>query len=132
MNPRIQPFATVLAMILTACALAAGLSAQVTLRRGAVVYTGSAANTTAPATIDAKKVRVATKEWQEIEAESIDLESARGKQLLQKMNGRVREAVKAVAGEESRDLVVRKKDIADKQGRVVMDLTDKVVAQLKA
>jgi len=119
-------FSTALALL-----LASFLSAQVTLKRGAVVYTGSAANTTAPAVIDAKKAKEATAEWQKIEAEGIDLHSARGKQLLQQINAKVREAVKSVATEDSRDLVVRKKDIADRQGREVADLTDKVVEKLE-
>ena len=127
MAARFHLLSTALGVALLACSL----SAQVTLKRGAVVYTGSAANTTAPATIDEKKVKEATSEWRTIQAEGIDLDSARGKQLLQQMNGKVREAVKAVAGEESRDLVVRSKDIADDQGREVVDLTDKVVEKLE-
>ena len=51
--------------------------------------------------------------------------------LLQQINAKVREAVKSVATEDSRDLVVRKKDIADRQGREVADLTDKVVEKLE-
>ena len=127
MTTRFHLFSTVLGFAL----LAGVLTAQVTLKRGAVVYHGSAANTTAPATIDEKKVREATVEWQTIESEGIDLKSARGKQLVQKMNQRVREAVKSVATDESRDLVVRKNDIADDQGREVVDLTDEVVSKLE-
>ena len=106
-------------------------TAQVTLKRGAVVYFGSAANTTAPATIDLEKVKDATEEWKKIKADGIDPDSARGKQLTQKMNKAIREAVKAVASDESRDLVVRKKDISDKQGREVVDLTKKVVEKIE-
>lgn len=126
MNPRFHLFSTVLVMFFMACAL----TAQVTLKRGAVVYFGSAANTTAPATVDEAKVKEATKEWQKIQSEGIDVDSAQGKQLVQQMNAKVREAVKSVASDESRDLVVREKDISDKQGRDVIDLTDKVVAKL--
>jgi Skp family chaperone for outer membrane proteins len=111
--------------------LAGAVCAQVTLKRGAVVYHGSAANTTAPATIDLKKVRAVTVEWQEIEAEGIEKESARGKQLLRKMNQRVREAAQAVAADESCDLVVREGDIADDQGRSVADLTELVIAKIE-
>jgi Skp family chaperone for outer membrane proteins len=124
---RFHLFSTVLGIIL----LAAGATAQVTLKRGAVVYHGSAANTTAPATIDEKKVREATVEWQTIESEGINPDSARGKQLFQKMTQRIREAVKAVASDENRDLVVRSKDIADDQGHTVVDLTDKVIEKIE-
>lgn len=113
-------------------ALMAGfVPAQVTLKRGAVVYFGSAANTTAPATIDLEKVKAATEQWQKIEADGIDPDSARGKQLIQEMNKVIREAVKTVARDECRDLVVREKDITDDQGREVADLTKKVVEKIE-
>ena len=107
-------------------------SAQVTLKRKAVVYIGSAANTSAPATVDEKKVRASTPEWQKIERDGIDPGSARGKQLITKMNQRIRKAVKAVADNESRDMVTRKKDMKDDRGRAVVDLTDQVVAEIEA
>lgn len=106
------------------------LAAQVTLKRGAVVYTGSSANTSSPAHFDESRAKQATKEWQRIQNEGIDLDSALGKQLVQQMNNKIREAAKAVAQDESRDLVVRKDDITDAQGKDVMDLTDKVVGKL--
>lgn len=108
----------------------APLTAQVTVKKGAVVYTGSASNTSAPATIDETKVRDASKEWQKIQSEGIDPDSAQGKQLLAQMHSKIREAVKAVATAESRDLVTRASDITDKQGRDVVDVTDKVIAKL--
>jgi hypothetical protein len=109
-----------------------GLSAQVTLERNAFVYHGSAANATAPATIDDDKVRAATVEWQTIRSEGIDERSARGRQLAAKMNKRIRAAVRAVASSQGRDLVVREQDIADDQGREVVDLTDAVVREIEA
>lgn len=110
--------------------LVAAAAAQVGLKRGAVVYHGSASNTSAPATIDEMRVRDATPEWKKMQAEGIDADSAQGKQLVVQMNNRIREAVKAVATTESRDMVARKDDITDKQGREVMDLTDKVVSKV--
>ena len=80
--------------------------------------------------MDEAKAKEATKEWQKIQSEGIDPDSAQGKQLLQKMNSKVREAVKSIAQDESRDMVVRKDDILDKQGKEAVDLTDKVVAKL--
>lgn len=111
--------------------LAGAASAQVTLKRGAVVYTGSAANTTAPATVDEMELREATPEWQKIEDQGIDPESARGKQLITKMNKRIRSAVQSIATVEGRDLVTRKKDMEDDRGRDVVDLTDLVVSKIK-
>ena len=104
--------------------------AQVTVKKGAVVYHGSASNTSAPAVVDDAKVKEATAEWKKIQAEGIDRDSAHGKQLLVQMNNRIRSAIKAVADTEGRDMVARKDDITDKRGRDVRDLTDKVVAKL--
>lgn len=100
------------------------------MKKGAVVYHGSASNTSAPATIQESRVKEATVEWRRIQAEGIDVSSAKGKQLLVQMNNRIREAVRAVAEAESRDMVTRKDDIADRQGRDVVDLTDKVIGKL--
>ena len=116
---------------LLACLCAAPAFAQVTLKRGAVVYCGSAANTSAPATVDHEKVRDATPEWQKIENEGIDPDSARGRQLITKMNSRIRKAVRSVATDEGRDLVTRESDVQDDQGREVVDLTDEVVSKLQ-
>jgi hypothetical protein len=127
MSPSAASLARFVAMLL--CVVAAA-TAQVKLKRGAVVYSGSAANTSAPATIDEARVRDATSEWQRIQAEGIDVDSAQGKQLIGKMKNRIREAVKAVAVDESRDLVVRNDDIADEMGKSVLDLTDKVIDKL--
>ena len=113
-------------------ALSGAVTAQVTLRKGATVYHGSAANTTAPATVKERKVRAATPEWQKIEDEGIDTQSARGKQLITKMNTRIRKAIKAVADSESCDMVTRKKDLKDDRGRSVVDLTDKVIDEIEA
>lgn len=109
---------------------AAPVVAQVGVKKGAVIYHGSPSNTSAPAVIQDAKVKEATAEWKKIQAEGIDKDSAHGKQLLVQMNNRVREAVKLVAEAESRDMVARKDDITDKQGRDVIDLTDKVVSKL--
>ena len=115
---------------LVAVWLALPLAAQVTVKKGAVVYVGSASNTTAPATVEETKLRDATPEWKKIQADGIDPDSAQGKQLLTKMNTRISKAVKDVAETEKRDMVTRKDDISDKKGRDVVDLTDKVVAKL--
>ena len=120
----------VLHSLFVALLAAAPAAAQVTLKKGGVVYHGSASNTTAPATVDEGKLKEATAEWKRIQAEGIDTDSAQGKQLLVQMNNRIRAAVKAIAEAESRDMVARKDDISDKRGREVLDLTDKVVAKL--
>jgi hypothetical protein len=106
------------------------LLAQVTVKSGAVVYHGSASNTSAPATIDEAKVREATPEWKKMQAEAIDPDSAQGKQLMVRMNTRIQDAVRSVAAAENRDLVTRKDDISDRQGRDVTDLTDKVAKKV--
>ncbi len=120
---RLLPFVVAVLLALPA-------AAQVKLKRGAVVYSGSATNTSAPATIDEAKVRESTQEWKQMQSEGIDPDSAQGKQILGKMNARIRSAVKDVAADESRDLVVRKDDISDTQGKDVADLTDKVIDKL--
>jgi hypothetical protein len=110
--------------------LAVPLLAQVTVKKGAVIYVGSASNTTAPATVKESKVKEATPEWKKIQAEGIDVDSAQGKQLIVQMNNRIREAIKDVAKAEKRDMVTRKCDVTDAQGRDVVDLTDKVVTKV--
>jgi Skp family chaperone for outer membrane proteins len=95
-----------------------------------VVYVGSASNTSAPAIVDEAKLRDATAEWQRIQSEGIDPDSAQGKQLIVRMNQRIRDAVKGIAESQGRDMVVRKGDITDRQGRDVVDLTDQVVSRL--
>lgn len=122
---------TLIVSLFLSAILSATASAQVTLKKGAVVYTGSAANTTAPATVNEKKIRAATPEWQKIQDEGIDTTSARGKQLITRMNSRISKAVKAVADAESKDMVTRKKDMKDDRGRTVADLTRKVVDKIK-
>lgn len=117
-------------LLFAALLFVAPVAAQVGVKKGAVIYHGSASNTSAPAIIQESKVKEATPEWKKIQAEGIDTDSAHGKQLLVQMNNRIREAVKAVAESESRDMVARKDDITDKQGRDVVDLTDKVVTKV--
>ncbi len=125
-------FRTLHPLLVVVLATLAPLAAQVTVKKGAVVYQGSASNTTAPATVNETKLRDATPEWKKIQADGVDLDSAQGKQLVGQMNTRIRDAVKDVAATESRDMVTRKDDITDKQGRDVVDLTDKVVKKLGA
>jgi hypothetical protein len=120
----------ILPAVLASLLLAAAGHAQVAVKRGAVVYVGSASNTSAPAIVDEAKLRDATAEWQRIQSEGIDPDSAQGKQLIVRMNQRIRDAVKGIAESQGRDMVVRKGDITDRQGRDVVDLTDQVVSRL--
>ncbi|MFT4512847.1 MAG: hypothetical protein ACI89X_003267 [Planctomycetota bacterium] len=122
---------TLIVSLFLSAILSVTASAQVTLKRGAVVYTGSAANTTAPATVDEKKLHASTPEWQKIKDQGIDPHSAQGRHLITRMNTRISKAVKSVADAESKDLVTRKKDMKDDRGRTVTDLTSKVVAKIK-
>jgi DNA-binding MarR family transcriptional regulator len=119
-----------LPLVLLALLPLQSLLAQVTVKSGAVVYHGSASNTSAPATIDEAKVKEATPEWKKMQAEGIDPDSAQGKQLVVRMNTRIQDAVRSVAAAENRDLVTRKDDISDRQGRDIVDLTDKVAKKV--
>jgi len=119
-----------LSLVLLALLPLQSLLAQVTVKSGAVVYHGSASNTSAPATIDEVKVKEATAEWKKMQAEGIDPDSAQGKQLVIRMNTRIQDAVRNVAAAENRDLVTRKDDISDRQGRDIVDLTDKVAKKV--
>ncbi len=119
-----------LSLVLLALLPLQSLLAQVTVKSGAVVYHGSASNTSAPATIDEAKVKEATPEWKKMQAEGIDPDSAQGKQLVVRMNTRIQDAVRSVAAAENRDLVTRKDDISDRQGRDIVDLTDKVAKKV--
>ena len=112
---------------LLACA---ALRSQVSLQKAPVVYLGCPAVSTLPATLVEADVRRATPEWQLIERQQVDKTSARGRQLLSRMNRRIREAVRAVAVAAGRDLVIRARDLADPRGRDVADLTAEVIAAL--
>ena len=104
--------------------------AQVDLKQDAVVFTGSASNTSAPATIDESKVKHATPEWQTIEGEGVRRGSARYILLSAEMDKRIRDAAKKAATAESKDLIVRSGDVLNNRGKTVADLTDKVIANL--
>lgn len=110
--------------------LVGSAAAQVGLRQGAVVYFGSASNTSSPASLDDAKVRDATPEWRTIQAEGVKRGSARYQLLMAEMDKRIREAVRAAAGRAGRDMVVRKGDVDDARGKDVQDLTDAVIANL--
>jgi hypothetical protein len=111
--------------------LGAAPAQGVGLKKDAVVYCGSASNTTAPATIDDEKVRDATPEWKTIQSEGVKKGTARYKLLVADMHKRIRAAVKAAAGHTSHDLVVNRGDIEDARGKEVADLTAEVIARLE-
>ncbi len=123
-------FVPVLAVLMLA-AVAVEARTQVVLSRKAVIYSGSAARTTAPATIDFKAVRKATPEWKTILAEGVRSGSGRYKLLITQMDKRIRAAVKQVAADKGSDLVVREGDIQDKKGQTVTSLTDAVIEDLE-
>ena len=102
----------------------------IALKKDAVVYFGSASNTTAPATIDLEKVREATPEWKTIQADGVKKGSARYKLLIAEMDKRIRAAVKSAAGHASHDLVVSKGDVEDARGKDLVDLTAEVISRL--
>lgn len=112
-------------LISAACAVA-----QVDLRSDAVVYFGSASNTSAPAVIDEQKVREATPEWQTIQAEGVRRGSARYMLLVAEMDRRIRTACQGAATSASKDLVVRSGDITNANGKSSVDLTSDVIAKL--
>lgn len=117
-------------LLLVLFAIAGSVLAQVGVKKGAVVYHGSASNTSAPAVIEESRVRESTREWKKMQVEGIDADSAQGRQLMAQMNNRIRDAVKQIAVAESRDMVTRKDDITDKHGKDVVDLTDKVASKV--
>ncbi len=120
-----------LVLMVLMCFLVAGSAVgQVGLRSGAVVYFGSASNTSSPATLDEAKVREATPEWRTIQADGVKKGSARYQLLVGEMDRRIREAVRTAAGRAGRDLVVRKGDVEDARGKDVVDMTDQVLGHL--
>lgn len=109
---------------------ASSAMAQVDLKSDAVVYFGSASNTSAPAVIDEQKVREATPEWQTIQAEGVRRGSARYMLLVAEMDRRIRTAAQSAAAASSKDLVVRSGDITNANGKTSVDLTNDVIAKL--
>lgn len=101
-------------------------------RVGAVVLYGSSTNTTKPATIDYKDVEQRTPEYQTIRSEGVRKGSARYDLLVSGMKVRIKMAAVLAARAGGIDCVVRKGDIKDAQGLEVMDLTDRVIAELEA
>lgn len=110
--------------------MAVSLAGQVDVKQDAVVYVGSASNTSAPATIDEVKVREATPEWQKIQAEGVRRGSARYILLVGEMDKRIRAAAQKAATAASKDLVVRSGDITNDHGKTVTDLTASVIQNL--
>ena len=119
-----------LAVLFLMSLLVSGLAAQVDLKQEAVVYFGSGANTSAPATIDEDRVRDATSEWQTIQSEGVRRGSARYNLLVAEMEKRIRTAVRAAVSEKGNDLVVRSGDIQDAKGKTVADITNDVIGKL--
>ena len=117
-------------MAALAFALPAAAQQGVDLKRGAVVYFGSAHKTTAPATIDFDQVRAETPEWQKIQSDGIRKGSGRYRLLITKMDKRIRVAARETIGDTSNDLVVREGDISNARGKDVEDLTDEVIERL--
>lgn len=118
---------TLIAMLVLCVALAAQ---GITTTRNAQVLYGSAKNCSQPASIKLEKVRKATKEWKTIKAEGVQKGSARYSLLTAAMNSRIKKACKAAAQSDSRDCVIRKKDIQDARGLTVKDLTQEVIDNL--
>jgi len=110
--------------------LSSPIRAQVELKQDAVVYFGSATKATAPATIDEDQVKQATTEWKTIQAEGVRRGSARYLLLTGQMDKRIREAVRSVVAEASKDLVVRAGDVTDAKGKNVVDLTAEVARKI--
>ncbi len=95
-----------------------------------MVFCGSSANCTRPATIDYEKVRNATPEWQTIRGDGVRQGSARYTLLMARVSQRIATVANAVAGDRGHDLVVRAGDIADDRGQTVVDITDLVLEEL--
>lgn len=122
--------------ILAACAApgdameGGGRGGGIALQKTALVYLGSGAFCTRPATIDAAAVTAATAEWQEIQRDKVREGSARHSLLRTAMHERILGACRKAAQEHGCDLVVRAGDIADARGLAVADLTSAVVRSL--
>lgn len=124
-------FAARAALLMTAALLcSAAATSQVDVKADAVVYFGSASNTSAPATIDEQKVREATPEWQTIQSEGVRRGTARYILLTAEMDKRIRDAAQKAAAAASKDLIVRSGDITNARGKTATDLTTNVIALL--
>lgn len=134
--PRLAPALFCSLFLFAACATpddkaaGSGRGGGVALQKTALVYVGSGAFCTRPATIDAAAVAAATTEWQEIQREKVREGSARHSLLKTAMHERILSACRKAAQERGYDLVVRAGDIADPRGLTVADLTTAVVGSL--
>lgn len=124
-----------IACLITFAALALAMPGHaqgIDTKSGAVVFSGSSLNCTAPATIDYRKVRNTTPEWKTIRSDGVRKGSARYTLLLNKMDRRIKECCRAVARTEGKDCIVRKGDISDAKGLKVVDVTREVVKKLES
>ena len=129
---RFSPTLTTLAALLVCLLLTVAAPGQVELRNGASALHGSASNSTAPASIDFRKVKKATPEYQTIRSEGVAKGSARHALLTSKMHERIRAACREVAQTEGNDCVVKKRDVENDNGHTVTDATKAVVAAIEA
>ncbi len=112
---------------------AVSLRAQgVELKPKAMVFCGSESNCTKPATIRYAKVRDATPEWQEIQANGVRKGSARYTLLMARMGQRIKPACDVAASDAGHDLVVHQGDISDRRGLEVENITDQVIDELES
>ena len=111
--------------------ISTGVSSQgIKVKRNAVVFSGSTANCSKPATINLRQVEKKTPEYRTIRSEGVRRGSARHDLLMEEMLERIKTAVADAADDEGCDCVVRKGDIKDKNGLTVEDLTQAVIDAL--
>ena len=96
------------------------------------VLLGQAANCSRPAQVDYKKLQEATPEFRTIRDEGIEKGTARYDLLVRKMTQRLRELIRAYAGDKGIDCVVVKGAVKDAQKLTVVDITQDLLEKLES
>lgn len=107
-----------------------GFGQGISIKRGGIVLYGASANCSQPASVNWSKVRKATTQWREIQADGVRKGSGRYDLLISEMNGLIKQAAAAAADASDRDCIVRDGDIKNSNGLEVVDLTNEVIAEL--
>lgn len=121
------------ALAILSCLFATAVRGQgIEVKADATVLFGTTATCTKPASVEWKKVRKETPEWQTIKSEGVKKGTARYSLLISEMTQRLKRHAKAVAQTHGYDCVVCKDDIDDAKGLDVDDATKRVVKLLES
>ncbi|MCA8944266.1 MAG: hypothetical protein KDB80_16995 [Planctomycetes bacterium] len=120
------------AFALLSCLVVGAKAQGIEVKADATVLFGSTATCTKPASVEWKKVRKTTPEWQTIKSEGVKKGTARYSLLISEMTQRLKRLAKSVAQTHGFDCVVCEDDIDDEKGLDVEDVTKRIIKLLES